>query len=85
VTHCFSYVEVSHEFVEFFDFFFSFVSIIAKLTDEFTSLEEPTDDFDITIVAVFPADGSDFVESERRVEPKELTRKFRLSIIRPIF
>jgi hypothetical protein len=34
-----------------------------KLTDEFTLLEEPADDPDITIVAVFPADGSDFVGS----------------------
>jgi hypothetical protein len=84
VTHCFSYVEVSHEFVEFFDFFLLFFSIVAKLTGEFTSLEEPTDDSGIAIVAVFPADRSDFVESGRRVEPKEPTRKFRLPIVRSI-
>jgi hypothetical protein len=72
VTHCFSYVKVSHEFVEFFNFS-SLFSIVAKLTSEFTSLEEPTDDSDIAIVVVFPIDGSDFVESERRVEPKEPT------------
>jgi hypothetical protein len=83
VTHCFSYVEVSNEFVKFFDFF-SLFSIVAKLTGEFTSLEEPTDDSYIAIVAVFPADGSNFVESERRVEPKEPTRKFRLPIVRSI-
>jgi hypothetical protein len=58
--------------------------IIAKLPGEFTSLEEPTDDSDIAIVAIFPADGSDFVESERRVEPKEPTRKFRLPIVRSV-
>jgi hypothetical protein len=40
--------------------------IIVKLTNEFTSWEEPTDDFDIAIVAVFPADGSDFVGSNPR-------------------
>jgi hypothetical protein len=60
------------------------VSVVAKLTGEFTSLEEPTDDFDITIVVVFLANGSDFVESERRIEPKDLTRKFRLPIVRSI-
>jgi hypothetical protein len=59
-------------------------SIVAKLTDKFASLEEPTDDSDIAIVMVFPADGSDFVKSERRVEPKEPTQKFRLPIVRSI-
>jgi hypothetical protein len=59
-------------------------SVVAKLTGEFTSLEEPTDDSDIAIVTVLLADGSDFVKSERRIEPKDLTRKFRLSIIRSI-
>jgi hypothetical protein len=83
VTHCFSYVEVSNEFVEFFDFLFSF-PIVAKLTGKFASLEEPTDDSVITIVPVFPTDVSDFIKSERRVEPKEPTRKFRLPIVRSI-
>jgi hypothetical protein len=55
-----------------------------KLTGEFTLLEEPTDDSDTAIVAVFPADGSDFVGSERQIEPKEPTRKFRLPIVRSI-
>jgi hypothetical protein len=54
------------------------LSIVAKLTGEFTSLEEPTDDSDITIVAVLLADGSEFVRSERRIDPKEPTRKLRL-------
>jgi hypothetical protein len=81
VTHGFSYVEVSHEIVEFFDFHFSF-SIVAKLTGKFASLEEPTDDSVIAIVAVFSADRSDFIEPERRVEPKELMQKFRLPIVR---
>jgi hypothetical protein len=44
-----------------------------KLTGEFTSLEEPTDDSDIAIVMVFPTDGSDFVGFERQIEPKEPT------------
>jgi hypothetical protein len=44
-----------------------------KLTDEFTSLEEPTDDYDMAIVVVISIDGSDFIESERRIDPKEPT------------
>jgi hypothetical protein len=55
-----------------------------KLAGEFTTLEEPTDDSDIAIVVVFPTDGSDFVGSERRIKPKESTRKFRLPIFKSI-
>jgi hypothetical protein len=42
----------------------------AKLTSEFASLEEPTDDPDVVIPSSLPADGTDFVESERRVVPE---------------
>jgi hypothetical protein len=59
-------------------------SVVTKLTDEFTSLEEPTNDSDIAIIVVLVADGSNFVESERRIEPKDPTRKFRLPIVRSI-
>jgi hypothetical protein len=59
-------------------------SVVVKLTGEFTSLEEPIDDSDIAIVVVSLADGSDFGGSERRIEPKEPTRKFRLPIVRSI-
>jgi hypothetical protein len=45
-------------------------SIIAKLIGEFISLEEPSDDSDIVIVMVLLANGSNFVEFERRIEPK---------------
>jgi hypothetical protein len=62
--------------------FYSLFSIVAKLTGEFTSLEEPADDSDIAIVVVLLADISDFVESERQIEPKDPTRKFRLPIVR---
>jgi hypothetical protein len=55
-----------------------------KLTGEFTSLEEPTDDPDTVIVLVLLADGSGFAGSERRVEPEDPTRKFRLPIVRSI-
>jgi hypothetical protein len=59
-------------------------SIIVKLTYEFTSLEELTDDSDIAAIVVFPADRPDFVGSERRIEPKEPTQKFRLPNVRSI-
>jgi hypothetical protein len=57
---------------------------VAKLTGKFTSLEEPTDDSDIVIVLVSLADGSGFARSERRIEPKDLTRKFKLPIFKSI-
>jgi hypothetical protein len=57
---------------------------VAKLTSEFTSLEEPTDDSNTVIVLVSLTDGPDFTGSKRRIEPKDLTRKFRLSIVRSI-
>jgi hypothetical protein len=41
-----------------------------RLTGEFTSLEEPTDDPDIMILSVLLADGPDFAGSKRRVEPE---------------
>jgi hypothetical protein len=59
-------------------------STIVKLTGEFTSLEEPTDDPDIVIVLISLADGSSFAGSERRIEPKDPTRKFRLPIVSSI-
>jgi hypothetical protein len=59
-------------------------SVIVKLTGEFASLEEHTNDLDIAIVAVFLADGSDLVGSDRRIESKEPTQKFRLLIVRSI-
>jgi hypothetical protein len=42
-------------------------SVAAKLTGKFASLEEPTDDPDAIILSALPTDGTDFVESERRV------------------
>jgi hypothetical protein len=44
--------------------------VAAKLTGEFASLEEPTDDPDAMILSVLLVDGTDFVGSERRVEPE---------------
>jgi hypothetical protein len=60
-------------------------SVVAKLTEEFTLLEEPTDDPDIVIVLVLLADGSGFVGSERRVELENLTQQLRLPIVNSIF
>jgi hypothetical protein len=84
LIHSFSYVKFFYGFVEFFDFPPVF-SVIAKLTGEFTSLEEPTDDPDTMIVLVLLADGSNFVGSERRVEPENPTQKLRLPIVNSIF
>jgi hypothetical protein len=78
-----SQVEVLHGFIEFFDCVFYF-SIAVKLTGEFTSMEEPIDDSDITAVTVFPAGGHDFVGSKRRIEPREPTQNLRLPIVRSI-
>jgi hypothetical protein len=47
------------------------ISAVAKLTGEFASLEEPTNDSDIAIVLVSLADGSGFAGSERRIDPKD--------------
>jgi hypothetical protein len=45
--------------------FFLVFSVAPKLTGEFTSLEEPTDDPEIVIVLILLADGPDFAGSER--------------------
>jgi hypothetical protein len=59
-------------------------SIAAKLTGEFASLKEPTDDPDDVILSVLPADGADFVGSERRVEPDGPMYKLRLPNVNSI-
>jgi hypothetical protein len=82
-VHCSSYVEIFHGFVEFLNFSPTF-SDVAKLTGEFTSLEEQTEDPDTVIVLALLADGSGFAGSERRVEPKDPTQKLRLPIVNSI-
>jgi hypothetical protein len=52
-----------------------------RLTGEFTSLEEPSDDSSITTVSGSIADGSGFVESERRVEPECPIKMLKLPIV----
>jgi hypothetical protein len=63
---------------------FSIFLVSLKLTGEFTSLEEPTDDSDLATDAVFPAYGPEFIRSERRIEPRKPTRNLRLPIVRSI-
>jgi hypothetical protein len=45
-------------------------SVAAKLTGEFASLEEPTDDLDLAIISVLLVTGPDFAGPERQVEPE---------------
>jgi hypothetical protein len=54
------------------------------MTGEFTSLEEPSDDSSITFVLGLLADGSGFVESERRDEPDGPTKMLKLQIVNSI-
>jgi hypothetical protein len=42
------------------------IGVFSKLTGEFTSLEEPSDDSNVFSVSGLLADGSGIVESERR-------------------
>jgi hypothetical protein len=60
-------------------------SATVKLTGEFTSLEEPTDDPDIVTILILLADGSSFVGSERRIIPESPTQKLSLPIVNSIF
>jgi hypothetical protein len=60
------------------------VSISMKLTGEFTSLEEPSDDSDIVSAFDLLTDRPGFAGSERRIEPSDPMRKFRLLIVKSI-
>jgi hypothetical protein len=52
-----------------------------KLTGEFTSLEEPSTDSNITSVSGLLADGFGFVKSERRDEPDAPMKMLKLPIV----
>jgi hypothetical protein len=55
------------------------------LTGEFTSLDEPTDVSKVaTIIVVFPVEIPEFTGSERRIKPRDPTRKLKLPIVRSI-
>jgi hypothetical protein len=45
------------------------------LTDEFISLDEPTEVLNVATTTGFPLDGPKDIGSERRIEPKDPTRK----------
>jgi hypothetical protein len=49
------------------------------LTNEFTSLDEPTEIPEVAAAVVFPADGPKDTGSERRTEPRDLMQKLKLS------
>jgi hypothetical protein len=62
----------------------SAIGTFSKLTGEFTSLEEPSDDSNVSSVSGLLADGSGFVESERRDEPDGLIKMLKLPIVSSI-
>jgi hypothetical protein len=62
----------------------SAIDAFSKLTGEFTSLEEPSDDFNVSSVLGLLADRSGFVDSERRDEPDGPTMMLKLPIVNSI-
>jgi hypothetical protein len=62
----------------------SAIGVFPKLTGEFTSLEEPSDDSNITFVLGLLADESGFVKSERRDEPDGPMKMLKLPIVNSI-
>jgi hypothetical protein len=59
-----------------------FPSVGLTLTGEFASLDDPTDGSGIAVVVLSLIDGPNFVGSKRRVEPRDPTRKLKLSILK---
>jgi hypothetical protein len=62
----------------------STIGVLSKLTGEFASLEEPYDDSNVSSVSALFADGSGFVESERRDEPDGSTMMLKLPMVNSI-
>jgi hypothetical protein len=62
----------------------SAIGAFSKLTGEFTLLEEPSDDSNISSVSGLLADGSGFIESERRDEPDGPMKMLKLPIANSI-
>jgi hypothetical protein len=62
----------------------SAIGALSKLTGEFTSLEESSDDSNVSSVSGLFADGSDFVESERRDEPDGPMMMLKLPMVNSI-
>jgi hypothetical protein len=76
-----SCVDIFHCFIAFCDFSF-FAS--SRLTGEFTSLEEPSDDSNINSVSGLLADGFGFIEAEKRDDPDGPTKILKLLIVNSI-
>jgi hypothetical protein len=57
------------------------IDAFSKLTGEFISLEEPSDDSNVSSVSGLLADGYGFIESERRDEPDGLMRMLKLPMV----
>jgi hypothetical protein len=79
LTRSFFQVKIFPNFVAFCDWCF-----YPELTGEFTLLEEPSDDSNIASVLGLLADGSSFIESERRDEPDGPTKMLKLPIVNSI-
>jgi hypothetical protein len=60
------------------------IGAFSKLTGEFTSLEEPSDDSNISSISGLLADGPGFVESERRDEPDGPMKILKLPMVNSI-
>jgi hypothetical protein len=60
------------------------IDAFSRLTGEFTSLEESSDDSNVSFVSGLLADGSGFVESERRDEPDGPTMMLKLPMVNSI-
>jgi hypothetical protein len=58
--------------------------LFSKLTGEFTSLEEPSDDSNVSSVSGLFADGTGFVESEKRDEPDGPIMMLKLPMVNSI-
>jgi hypothetical protein len=62
----------------------SAIGAFSKLTGEFTSLEEPSDDSNIPSVSGLLTDGSGFIEFERWDEPDGPMKMLELPIVNSI-
>jgi hypothetical protein len=60
------------------------IDALSRLTGEFTSLEEPYDNSNVSFVSGLLADGSGFIESERRDEPDGPTMMLKLPMVNSI-
>jgi hypothetical protein len=60
------------------------IDAFSKLTSEFTSLEEPFDDSNVSSASGLFADRSGFVESERQDEPDGPTMMLKLPMVNSI-